>query len=109
MTIQIDLRRDLPKVRARRATLLKVIGQCHYSAPCAIGVMVSPRKRRRMDAMPWCAIVSLAIEGCIEMPPEQVDDAGSLQASFDSGLVERFDTELARLEAKYLTPETSND
>ena len=100
---EIDLRRDLPKVREQLDAILPKMGECLYASPCAIGAMVPEEVREALDAgTPY--ISSLVSSGRVAMPAEQVDDAAALQDAFDSapeysaGFIEV----LSELEAKYL-------
>jgi hypothetical protein len=110
MAAIIDLRKDLPKVRAQYARVLKALETqaCDYTAPCVIGAMVNPKKRRQLqdaenlfdtnDSM----VGTLLNKGLLRAPREQHRDLTTLQSSFDSGDRAHFERTLASIEKKYL-------
>lgn len=103
--VSLDLRRDLPKVRRQFKKLLTVLPQksCKYAAPCVIGAMVPPAKRRLLDEVGAApSIGSLINQRFVAVPLEQERDFTRLQDAFDPGDQEGFERELARVEAKYL-------
>jgi hypothetical protein len=104
--IEIDLRRDLPKVREQLEAILPNIGACLYSAPCAIGAMLSERDRKRLAGRE-ADETAIDFHRTIHLPADQLRDAVKLQWAFDSGDVGRFRETLAALEAKYLTEKVS--
>lgn len=101
--IEIDLRRDLPKVRKQWAKLAALCPERprRYDAPCAIGSMMPKARRERIEGQA-ARVRALCDEGSIVIPPDQVADAVWLQDAFDCGSVEIFEERLARVEAKYL-------
>ena len=99
--IELDLRRDLPKVRAALDDLM-VTSECRYTAPCAIGVMMTPEQRATIPkGADGDYIGSLIDQGEVAAPPEQIVDLGLLQDTFDCSR-RQFPIVLAELEAKYL-------
>lgn len=108
--IQLDLRRDLPKVRER--INYADMGACLYASPCAIGAMIDDEAARsRLDSpgledIGGTDIGSLVEAGLVSIPEDQLSDAQRLQDLFDgfeaAGARARFNAKLARLEAKYL-------
>jgi hypothetical protein len=107
--IEIDLRRDLPKVREQLEDVLPSRGNCRYSAPCAVGAMLSPAAREalRADDKDGSDISVLLSDGTVRAPADQKLDIDALQEAFDNLTEEAFLAELARLEAKYLTEQAA--
>lgn len=99
---EIDLRRDLPKVREYMAA--GALGGFYYSSPCAIGAMLTDEERERLKAerLDGKRFHYLHQTSEISAPPEQAEDIQDLQTALDSGNSERFAAALERLEAKYL-------
>jgi len=107
MTIHLDLRTDLAKVRAN--INLKDMGRCLYASPCAIGAMIDhPADRERLDHVKdqhgaaQVNIVTLISQGEISAPTDQHAELKMLQEYFDSsGEAEEFEQYLTELEQKY--------
>jgi hypothetical protein len=107
--IEIDLRRDLPKVREQYAALTASLGRCSYTAPCAIGAMMSREQRTALDLekLNNVSIATLIEDARVTVPEGQIDDLWALQSAFDGGNVSTFSSTIARLEAKYLTEQAA--
>lgn len=103
--IEIDLRRDLPKVRENWDALMKALPQrrCMYRAPCVIGAMMPAATRSKVQG----TIGDLIDDGSVAVAFGQRRDMTILQKVFDNGNEQNFARSLRRIEAKYL-PETSN-
>lgn len=107
----IDLRRDLPKVRAQLPAVLKAqeAFHCDYTAPCVIGAMVPPGKRKKLqgqeNALPWgdTTASNLLKLRLLDAPSDQRRNIVSLQNAFDSGDQKRFLAALDRAERKWLS------
>ena len=105
--IELDLRRDLPKVRERWRKVVRQRGKCRYAAPCIVGAMVPPELRADLD-MPLDGKIgsptvgSLITAGKITVPKDHAADLIELQIVYDNEDLESFKEELARVEAKYL-------
>lgn len=103
--IKLDLTRDLAKVTDET---LAEPGTCYYTAPCAVGAMMTPEQRtflkdRGNDST---GVVMLIDENLLEVPDDQLDDFRLLQSEFDDGdfsesASERFFKTLATLKTKY--------
>jgi hypothetical protein len=103
--IELDLTRDLPKVRAAYKRLIKNIGMCAYTAPCAVGVMMTPAQRRslQINGADGMSVDVLIDRKKLCVPAEQTKSMIVLQEAFDSGDIRRFNAVLDELERKYLT------
>ena len=112
MSIEIDLRTDLHKVRAAfNAGQLQMqqpgydlyTSTCFYAGPCAVGVMVAPELRAGLDGdAGYSRSVRLLLdEGEIVAPADQHDDIINLQHDHDNLHPGDFSLLLARLEEKY--------
>lgn len=112
---EIDLRRDLPKVREQLDDILPNMGKCRYASPCVIGLMLPEDVRVALDASAdreGSPVISTLVDrGLVSMPEGQEIDATDLQSEFDCGDDEycrkRFLAKLAELEAKYLPAEAA--
>lgn len=99
--IKLDLRTDLAKLENFD---LSKMGKCHYTAPCAVGAMMTEEQRNSLaeidkDDRP---IRSLIHDRFVEVPDtEQAYDLGFLQREFDRGTEEDFKTLLIELKEKY--------
>lgn len=104
--IEIDLRRDLPKVREKWRSLIRQRGKCLYAAPCIIGAMVPESLRAGLDQPitgTTCPNISHLIKARKVIVPEgQAADCADLQNVFDNSEPRVIRAELTRLEAKYL-------
>lgn len=101
MPIQLDLKTDLAKVAPET---VGDIGDCRYSAPCAIGAMMSPEQRATFKGdNDFTLIGELLLMGTISVPDDQADDFRELQRQFDrSGdRPGRFWTVVNKLKEKY--------
>jgi len=99
--IHLDLTRDLAKVDPSMLTL----SSCKYSAPCAIGAMMTPKQRKALADTPldgW-SIWRLVDDNTISVPADQLDDFRALQKAFDRGATRPSDFEavLNELRLKY--------
>lgn len=110
MAIELDLRRDLPKVREQFSEVLKAqrYGSCDYTAPCVVGAMIPPDKRAgiqdlRLSPDGNTAIGFLIGKKVIVVPEGQRRDFTRLQKAFDEADTDKFQRTLAAVEAKYLT------
>jgi len=103
MPIELDLTRDLAKVRGNTGPL----GRCRYTAPCAIGAMMSADDRddilRQGTLVDATRIRSLLSAGKVVAPAEQHADLIALQFAFYKAdfFPEDFERTLTELEAKY--------
>lgn len=104
VAVQLDLRRDLPKVREQWRAVSEALGQCHYTAPCVVGAMVPKSKRGTLeeDRCFSLPIGILIANGRVVVPDDQRDDFTWLQNAFDKGDLDRFERTLAAVEQKYL-------
>lgn len=100
--IELDLRRDLPKIIRNQKTLISHLGLCRYSTPCAIGVMMSAAERRRLASKDTISIGQLIDDGIVCAPVEQHADLRCLQRTFDDGFAGKFNDLVARLASIYL-------
>lgn len=97
--IKLDLRTDLIKVIPEK---LGSRTACQYSAPCAIGAMMTSDQRAQLVEAKQDArgIGTLVVEGFVSVPADQLDDFRRLQRAFDWSVAE-FDLVLAELKEKY--------
>ena len=106
LMIHIDLRRDLAKAAPN---LLTQNESCLYSAPCAIGAMMTPDERQSLvlDDRDGGAIDYLlkghpnCTDPAVEAPVDQLDDITNLQIAFDSGNSATYADLHAQLTEKY--------
>lgn len=107
MTIKLDLRTDLAKVTPET---LGPLGACTYTAPCAIGAMMTPDERKRVAEShdgdgDTTSIGILVLAGTVTLPADQLSDFKALQSAFDrahsDGSRARFFTTLASMKEKY--------
>jgi len=103
-TIELDLTRDLPKVRRSYGRLIKRMGECSYSSPCAVGAMMTPAQRKKLAQRheDGTSIDALVDTGLVAIPPEQLDDLVELQDAFDRRDRDAFGAKLIECERKYL-------
>jgi hypothetical protein len=105
MTVHLDLRRDLPKLQKALPMLLQNMGgRCEYNQPCAVGVMVNPRKRKWLDTAPYddTQIDTLIMGGMVRVADtEQRNELLALQKCFDGNDADGLCHLVARLAAKY--------
>lgn len=125
--IQLDLRRDLPKVREAftKGELQYQKGErpngytCSYQGPCGIGAMMTSAERYDSDRAYDDGLASdttiggLIKAGLVEVPEDQVDDFRNLQRKHDrlthevqselplTSANRQFEELLTELEAKY--------
>lgn len=83
--IHIDLRTDLAKLTL---DTIGEMGACHYTAPCAVGTMMTPDQRQALadesDNFDSCRIRELIDSGYVTVPDdEQSHDIQRLQDRFD--------------------------
>lgn len=104
--IDIDLTRDLPKVREHFDEVLahQPSGRCKYAGPCVIGAMIPRNLRDGLDNanVDDTSVQTLVVEGFVTVQAGQLDDLVRLQQEFDSGDLEQFLGALRAVEAKYL-------
>lgn len=82
MTIRLDLRKLTDD---KIAEAMRHFGDCYYSSPCIIGVLIPWDKRGRLDEFDDCAIDVLCGLGEVKFPnKKQVALAKALQAAFDT-------------------------
>ena len=104
---KLDLRTDLAKVTP---DIIALAGNstCRYTAPCAVGAMLTPEQRQQIDAAD-CDIISVRALArgengkpkLFDIPADQIADFTSLQVSFDRTTPTRFGETLALLKEKY--------
>ena len=115
--VKLDMKTLLPKVRkAFDAGLLQAqdptneLKQCSYDGPCAIGIGMTPRNRKRMDGCDSVdgSVGPLIVKGHIIVPDGQVHDFVELQDMHDGWVTsprcydgKDFSELLCRLEEKY--------
>lgn len=108
MTVVLDLRRDLPKVRKQwnKVSTAQLQRVCEYTAPCVVGAMVNPRKRKDLEYADTregnSSIGVLVREGFVKVPPEQLRYLIRLQEAFDGGKPADLEEALRKAEQKYL-------
>jgi len=97
--IKLDLRTDLIKVIPEK---LGSRTACRYSAPCAIGAMMTYDQRAQLVEVQRDTreIGTLVAEGFVSVPAGQLRDFQGLQRAFDRSVPE-FDLVLAELKEKY--------
>ena len=105
--IKLDLRTDLAKVTPET---LGPLGSCRYTAPCAIGAMLTPEQRRDVAAYDGgdgdtTFFDTLVRKDIFTVPAYQLADFVSLQNTFDRAKGDesrgRFFTTLTELKEKY--------
>jgi hypothetical protein len=104
--MHLDLRTDLPKIRAAFNTgeLDPVVGHGRYCGPCAVGILLPQELRQKLDLGHGYKSIANILEAgqCgLAAPFEQHGDWSALQGAFDSSNKEQFDRCLTRLEATY--------
>ncbi len=105
--LQLDLSRDLPKVREQFGAVIQAqqTGWCEYSGPCVIGAMVPPHMRSYLDnpiGTENATIGGLIRAKLVSVPSDQTQAFRRLQRSFDSGDQKRLERSLRHYERKYL-------
>lgn len=110
MNIKLDLKTDLPKLRAAfdagqlqcQQAAFKPGSFCNYSGPCAVGAMLSPDERVDLDVRHSNdSVRSLTFDGVVDAPEEQHGDLARLQRLHDKGMVRHLGDFLSNLEDKY--------
>lgn len=83
MPIELDLRRDLSKIQNLD---LSKAGACTYSAPCAVGAMMTQEQRDyiRGQSLDSSRIETLIRTDIVSVPSEQREDFVLLQSYFDN-------------------------
>lgn len=107
--VELDLRRDLPKVVEALPALIASMERgnqaCEYAAPCVIGAMVPQARRHDLDNAETGSddtyIGTLVRDGIVSVPTGQIADFVSLQRAFDSLDAARLRRVLSRVRAKY--------
>lgn len=110
MAIQLDLRRDLPKVRKQWRAVTKALSTnlCDYTAPCVVGAMVPKNRRQTLEyATGDTSIDRLIDKGVVAVPVGQRRDFKRLQKAFDGADLGHFERTLAAVEQKYLAAQVS--
>lgn len=99
--IVLNLSTDIAKVRAAVASPTK--GGCCYTAPCAVGAMMTEDQRQHIAECDYDerGIGILLIEGVVEVRQDQKNDLFALQAAYDSLNPVLFEAQLKKLEDKY--------
>ena len=110
MAAVINLRRDLPKVLADLDGILERVGDCEYQAPCVIGVMMNPRKRKLCDEIEYrtfardSKIETLIDLGEVRVPADQRADVIAMQRAFDKPDALELRRLIEEAQRKYLAP-----
>lgn len=106
--VNLDLRRDLPKIRAaydagqlQRQKTLK--GQATYDGPCAVGVCLTPEQQTQFENNAPYSILNKFNAGQVTCPEGQRDDWIRLQVTHDD-FIHEFGELLTGLEVKYGQP-----